>query len=166
MVVAESWLRDSHWMQPVATQPQGMLLVEGQSTEVFIWPDGRRVQGHACVQRPDWPWRATPWEPRGREARLPAPSPTSGEVTVVIVAAPGQDRSSLWWRATSLSAPWLMRRWRRRPWSACVLRTLQHLVATEACQVHSAAAYSGHLVWRLMASFVLFQIPPNLVVGS
>jgi len=32
MVVAESWLRDSHWMQPVATQPQGMLLVEGQST--------------------------------------------------------------------------------------------------------------------------------------
>jgi hypothetical protein len=84
---------------------------------------------------------------------------------VVIVAAPGQDRSSLWWRATSLSAPWLMRRWRRRPWSACVLRTLQHLVATEACQVHSAAAYSGHLVWRLMASFVLFYPSRGICTG-
>ena len=33
---------------------------------------------------------------------------------------------------------------------------LKHLLATEACQVQSEEAYSGHLVWRLMASFVLF----------
>jgi hypothetical protein len=32
MVVADSWLSDSKWMQQVATQHQGTLLVEGKST--------------------------------------------------------------------------------------------------------------------------------------
>jgi len=77
-------------------------------------------------------------------------------VTVVIVDEPGQDRSSLFCRATSMSAPWLLRRWRRRNWIAFVFRTLKHLLATEACQVHSEDAYYGHFVLRLMASFVLF----------
>ena len=156
MVVAESWLSDSQWMQQVATHHQGTLLVEGKSPYVFILPDGRKVKGHDLVQRPDWPWRDSPWEPRVRYARLTATSPTYGEVTVVIVDEPGQDRSSLFCRATSMSAPWLSRRWRRRNWIACVLRTLTHLLATEACQVHSEDAYYGHLVVRLMARFVLF----------
>jgi hypothetical protein len=50
----------------------------------------------------------------------------------------------------------LIRRWRRRSWIALVFRTLKHLLATEACQVRSEDAYYGHLVLRLMASFVLF----------
>jgi len=33
---------------------------------------------------------------------------------------------------------------------------LKHLLATESCQAHSEDAYYGHLVLRLMASFVLF----------
>jgi len=33
---------------------------------------------------------------------------------------------------------------------------LKHLRATGACQVHSEDAYYGHLVLRLMGSFVLF----------
>ena len=65
MVVAESCLSDSQWRQQVATQQQGTLLVEGTSTSVFLVPDGRRVKGHDCVHRPDWPWRESPWEPRG-----------------------------------------------------------------------------------------------------
>ena len=35
-------------------------------------------------------------------------------------------------------------------------RTLKHLLATGACQVHSEDAYYGHLVLRLMGCFVLF----------
>ena len=35
-------------------------------------------------------------------------------------------------------------------------RILKHLLATESCQAHSEDAYYGHLVLRLMASFVLF----------
>src|SRR5712691_9737753 len=35
MVVADSWLSDSKWMQQVATHHQGTLLVEGKSTYVF-----------------------------------------------------------------------------------------------------------------------------------
>lgn len=114
------------------------------------------MKGHDFVHRPDWPWRASPWEPRVRYARLTATSPTYGEVTVVIVDEPGQDRYSLFCRATSMSAPCLIRRWRRRNWIECIFRTLKHLLATEACQVHSEDAYYGHVVLRLMASFVLF----------
>jgi hypothetical protein len=37
-----------------------------------------------------------------------------------------------------------------------VFRTLKHLCATEACQGHTEDAYYGHLVLRLMGSFILF----------
>jgi hypothetical protein len=77
-------------------------------------------------------------------------------VTVVIVDEPGQNRFYLLCLETSRSAPQLIRRWRRRTWIAFVFRTLKHLLATEACQVHSEDAYYGHLVLRLMASFILF----------
>jgi hypothetical protein len=49
----------------------------------------------------------------------------------------------------------LIRRWRRRSGSEFVFRTLKHLLATEACQVRSEDAYSGHLVVRLMGSFIV-----------
>ena len=91
-----------------------------------------------------------------RSRRLRATSPTYGPVTLVVVDEPGQDHFYLMCLATSLSAPQLIRRWRRRTWIEFVFRTLKHLLATEACQVHSEDAYYGHLVLRLMASFVLF----------
>jgi len=55
-----------------------------------------------------------------------------------------------------MSAPWLIRRWRRRNWIEHCFRTLKHLLAAEACQVHSEDAYYGHLVLRLMGGFILF----------
>jgi hypothetical protein len=74
---------------------------------------------------------------------------------MVIVDEPGQDRFDVLCLATSLRAPQWLRRWRRRPWIAFVFRTLTHLLATEACQVHPEDASYGPLVLRLMASFVL-----------
>lgn len=156
MVVAESWLSDSQWLTQVATPHHGTLLVEGKSTYVFLVADGRKVQGHDLGHQSDWPWRDRPWEPQVRYARLTATSPTSGEVTVVIVAQPRQDGSSLFCRATSMSAPCLLRRWRRRTWIAFVFRTLKHLLAAEACQVHREEASYGHVVLRLMGGFILF----------
>src|SRR5262249_5019129 len=58
---------------------------------------------------------------------------------------------------TTLSASQLNWRWRRRTWIELVFRTLKHLLATEACQAHSEDAYYGHLVLRLMGSFILFS---------
>ena len=75
---------------------------------------------------------------------------------MIIVDEPGQDRFYLLCLETERSAPQLIHRWRRRSWIAFVFRTLKHLLATESCQVHSEDAYYGHLVLRLMASFVLF----------
>ena len=115
------------------------------------------MQGHDLVHQPDWPWRESPWEPQGRYARLTATSPTYGEVTVVIVDQPGPDRSDLFCRATAMSAPWLIRRWRRRNWVEHGFRTLKHLLAAEACQVHSEDADDGHVVLRLMGGFILFS---------
>jgi hypothetical protein len=155
-VVADSWLSDSKLMQQVSREPQGTLLVEGKPSYTFTLADGRQVKGQDLIHSDTWPWRAHPWEPRVRYVRLRATRPTDGQVTVVIVDAPRQDRFYLLGLETTLSAPQLLRRWRRRSWSEFVLRTLKHLLPTEACQVHSEDAYYGHLVWRLMGSFILF----------
>jgi|SRR5215467_300251 len=83
---------------------------------------------------------------------------------MVIVDEPGQDRLYVLCLETSLRAPHVIRRWRRRHWIELVLRTLKHLLATEACQGHNADAYYGPLVVRLMASLVLFYT--SRVIGK
>jgi hypothetical protein len=75
---------------------------------------------------------------------------------VVIVAEPGEALFSLLGLETERSAPQLIRRWRRRSWIAFVLRTLQHLLATEACQVHTEDASYGPLGLRLMGRCIWF----------
>ena len=109
------------------------------------------------MQRVDWPWRDSPQESRVRYARLRATSPTYGRVTLVLVDEPGEDRLYLMCLETPLNAPRLIRLWRRRNWIEYGFRTLKHLLATEACQVQGEDAYDGHLVWRLMGCFVLFD---------
>ena len=136
-VVAERWLSDSKRMQHVGRAYQGTLLVEGKQSSVFPWADGRQGKGQDRIQGEAWPWRQHPWEPRVRSVRLRATSPTYGKVTVVIVDEPRQDRCSLRCLETPLSAPQLIRRWRRRRWIALVFRTLTQRLATEACQVRS-----------------------------
>jgi hypothetical protein len=89
--------------------------------------------------------------------RRRAMRPTEGQVTSIIVDEPGQDRFSLRGLETPRSAPQLIRRWRRRSWRALVLRPLKHLWGPEACQVHSEDASYGHLVVRLLGSFVFFS---------
>src|SRR2546427_12850442 len=58
--------------------------------------------------------------------------------------------------ATTISALRLLRAWKRRSWIEYCFRTLKHLLATNACQVHSEDAYYGHLVLRLIGCLVLF----------
>jgi hypothetical protein len=156
VVVADSWFSDSKLMRHVRDVLAGLLLVEGKRSYVFVLSDGRRVKGRDLLEQSDWPWRDHPWEPGVRYARLRAQSPTYGAVTVVVVDEAGQDRFYLMCLETTMSAPQLIRRWRRRNWIEFVFRTLKHLLATEACQVHSEDAYYGHLVLRLMACFTLF----------
>ncbi len=156
LVVGDSWFSDSTLMRHVGQQHQGTLLVEGKQSYVFTLADGRHIKGQDLIEDDSWPWREHPWEPRVRYVRLRATSPTYGDVTVVIIDEPGQDRFYLLCLETTLSAPQLIRRWRRRTWIEFVFRTLKHLLATEACQVHSEDAYYGHLVLRLMGSFILF----------
>ncbi len=45
------------------------------------------------------------------------------------------------------------------------LRTLKHLLAAEACQVHEEDAYDGHLVLRLLAGLVLLSTARILCLG-
>jgi hypothetical protein len=56
---------------------------------------------------------------------------------------------------TCITAPRLIRAWSRRSWIEHTFRTVKHLLAAEACQVHTEDAYYGHLVWRLLAGLVL-----------
>ncbi len=142
-----------HWVQ---TTHQGTVLVEGKSTYVFGLSDGRQVNGHDLQTPSAWSWRHSPQIPGMRYVRLRATSPTYGAVTITIVKEPGADQYYVMCLETAISSPRLIRAWKRRYWIEHCFRTLKHLLATGACQVHSEDAYYGHLVLRLMGCFVLF----------
>ena len=150
MVVADSWFSDSKLMRHVATAHQGTFLVEGKTTYVFKLPDRRQIKGHDLQQHRDWPWRHSPQVPGVRYARLRATSPTYGAVTLLVVKEPGAAQFYVMCLETALSGPRLIRAWKRRHWIERCFRTLKHLLATGACQVHHEDAYYGHLVLRLM----------------
>jgi hypothetical protein len=156
VVVADSWFSDSKLMYHMATTHQGAFLVEGKSSYVFDLPDGRQVKGQDLKQHRDWPWRYSEQVPGVRYARLRATSPTYGTVTLLVVEEPGNEQFYVMCLDTVMSGPRLIRAWKRRHWIEHCFRTLKHLLATGACQVHSEDAYYGHLVLRLMGCLVLF----------
>jgi hypothetical protein len=165
LMVADSWCGDADLRAHVARQPHGTFLVEGQGSDVFQLPDGRRVKGRDVLTQADWPWHDRAQRPGVRDVRLTATNPTSGRVTVVMVDAPGEDRSDLLCRATAITAPRLIRAWKRRRGMAHHCRLLKHLLAAEACQVHGEDAYDGHLVLRLLAALVLLDTARILCQG-
>jgi hypothetical protein len=156
ILVADSWFGDSELMRHVATTQQGTLLVEGKSSYVFDLPDRRQVKGSDWQQHRDWPWRHGPQAPGVRYARLRATSPTYGVVTLIVVEEARRGQFYVMCLETAISAPRLIRAWKRRSWIECWFRTLKHLLATGACQVHNEEAYYGHLALRLMGGLVLF----------
>ena len=155
IVVADSWCSDSKLMRHVAITHEGTLLVEGKSTYVFALADGRQVKGEDLQHLRDWPWRHSPQVPGVRYVRLRATSPTYGAVTLIVVDAPGEEQFYVLCLDTAISGPRLIRAWKRRHWIEHCFRTLKHLWATGACQVHSEDAYYGHLVLCLMGCLVV-----------
>jgi hypothetical protein len=156
IAVADSWFSDSKLMHHVSHTHQGLLLVQGKSTYAFTLADGQKVKGSDLIQGDRWPWRQSLYAPGCRYARLRAHSATYGEVTLILVDKAGEDRFYVFCLATQMPATRLLRVWSRRHLIEQVFRTLKHLLATDACQVHNEDAYYGHLVLRLMASFVLY----------
>jgi hypothetical protein len=166
LVVADSWFGDADLLAHVTRQQQGTLLVEGKRTYVFQLPDGRRVKGRDLLTQDDWPWHDSAQRPGVRYARLTATSPTYGRVTVVIVDEPGEDRYYLLCLDTAITAPRLIRAWKRRSWIEYYFRLLKHLLATEACQVQTEDAYYAHFVLRLLAGLVLLYTSRVLFKGQ
>jgi hypothetical protein len=156
LVVADSWFSDSKLMAHVGNTHHGTVLVQGKTTYSFTLEDGRKVKGAALIHDTEWPWRQSLYVPGCRYARLRARSATYGEVILILVDKPGEDRCYLFCLATPIPATRLLRLWARRNLIEQVFRTLKHLLATDACQVHNEDAYYGHLVLRLIASFVLY----------
>ena len=156
MAAADSWFSDSKWMRHVHDAHQGTLLVQGKSTYAFRLDDGRKVTGGDLVNDDDWPWRQSLDAPGCRYARLRAQRATYGKVTLMLVDKAGEDRFYIFCLTTPIRATRLLRVWSRRHLIEPVFRTLKHLFATDACQVRSEDAYYGHLVLRLIASFVLY----------
>lgn len=156
MAVADSWFSDSKWMRHVADAHQGTLLVEGKGTYTFYLKDGRKVHGRDFIQGDDWPWQHSLHAPGCRYVRLRAKSPTYGAVTLIVVDKPGEDRFYLLCLATQVQGTRLLRAWSRRHLIEQVFRILKHHLATDACQVQSEDAYYGHLVLRLIATYLLY----------
>jgi hypothetical protein len=57
VVIAESWYGYAGLMAHMANAQRGTLLVEGKTSSVFVWPDGRRLNGQDWLTRQDWRWR-------------------------------------------------------------------------------------------------------------
>jgi hypothetical protein len=129
--------------------------VEGKSLYVFELLDGQQVKGHDVQQHREWPWRHSSQAPGVYYVRLRATNPTYGAVTLTIVKEPGAEQYYVMSLETAISSPQLTRAWKRRWWIEYCFRTLKHLLATGACQVHSEDAYYGHLALRLMGYFAL-----------
>jgi hypothetical protein len=127
-----------------------------KSSYVLELPDGRQVKGHDLQQYHEWPWYYSPQVPGVRYARLRATSLTYGAVTLIVVSAPREEQFYVMCLETTISAPRLIRAWKRRHWIEHCFRTLKHLLVIGACQVQSEDAYYGHLVLRLMGCLVLF----------
>jgi hypothetical protein len=156
IVVADSWFSDSKLMRHVSMTHHGTFLVEGKSSYVFDLPNGQQVKGHDLQQHREWPWRLSGQVPGGRYTRLRATSPTYGAVTLIVVDELKEEQFYVMCLHTAISGPRLIRAWKRRHWIEYCFRTLKHLLATGVCQLHNEDAYYGHLVLRLMGSFVLF----------
>jgi hypothetical protein len=166
MVVADSWFSDSKLMAHVVGMYQGTLLVQGKNSYTFYLEDGRKVKGADLVHDDTaWPWCQSLLAPDCRYARLRAKSRTYGQVTLILVDKPREDRFYVFCLASDVPATRLLRVWSRRHLIEQVFRTLKSLLATDACQVHSEDAYYGHLVLRLIACFVLYYTSRVLFKG-
>ena len=165
LVVADRWCGDSTWLAHVARHQRGTAVVEGQRTDVFRRPDGRRLTGQERLPHVDWPWRDSRQRPGLRDARLTGTRPTCGSGPRVIVAAPGQPGDDRLCQATSRTAPRLIRAWQRRSWMAHHFRTRTHRLATAACQVQGEDADDGPVVVRLLAGVVLLSTARRLFNG-
>ena len=110
-------------------------------------PRERRVEVayHDLQQHRDWPWRDSEQVPGVHYARLRATSPTYGAVTLIVVDEPKEDQFYVMCLNTAISGPRLIRAWKRRHWIEHCFRTLKHLLATGACQLHSEEAYYATL---------------------
>lgn len=165
IAAADSWFSDSKLMRHVRDCHQGTLLVQGKSSYAFTLAGGQKVKGADLTKGDQWPWRQSLHAPNCRYARLRAHSATYGEVTLILVDKAGEDRFYLFCLASEIPATRLLRVWSRRNLIEQVFRILKHLLATDACQVHSEDVYYGHLVLRLMASFVLYYTSRVLFKG-
>lgn len=165
IAAADSWLSDAKLMHHISDAHQGTLLVQGKSTYAFTLANGQKVKGTDLTTGDQWPWRQSLHAPGCRSVRLRASSATYGEVTLILVDKAGEDRFSVFCLASEIPATRLLRVWSRRNLIEQVFRILKHLLATDACQVHSEDAYYGHLVLRLMASFVLYYTSRVLFKG-
>src|SRR5262249_55995950 len=141
--------------------------VQGKTSYTFYLEDGRKVKGADLVHdNTAWPWCQSLHAPDCRYARLRAKSPTYGQVTLILVDKPREDRSYLFCLASDVPPTRFLRVWSRRHLIEQVFRTLKSLLATDACQVHSEDAYYGHLVLRLMACFVLYYTTRVIYQGQ
>ena len=166
LAVADSGFSDSKLMHHIREQHQGVFLVQGKSSYAFSLPNGRKIKGKDLLRDETLPWRPSLDAPGCRYARLRARSATYGEVVLIAVDKAGEDRFYLMTLEQQMPSTRLLRLWSRRTLIEQVFRTLKSLLATDACQVRSENAYYGHLVLRLMASFVLHYTSRVLFQGQ
>jgi hypothetical protein len=165
LAVADSWFSDSKLMNYIRDQHQGVFLVQGKSSYTFVLKDGRKIKGSDLLRDDSWPWRQSLDAPGCRYARRRAHSATYGEVTLIAVDKAGEDRFYLMTLERQMPSTRLLRLWSRRTLIDQVFRTLKSLLATDACKIRSEDAYYGHLVLRLIASFVLHYTSRVLFKG-
>ena len=158
-LVADAWF-DEHHLLRRAKQMHLLPIVQGKTSFVFEGIiQGIPFEGAAqdLLQHSQWTWKVSPQCPEIPYVRLILKNPTFGKVVVVLRKLPTKDKPDyLIGLDLSISAPRMLRAYRRRPWIEAFFEVCKATLRIEHFKFRSLGGIYGVVVLRFL-SFAVFD---------
>lgn len=158
-LVADSWFADHHLLQH-ARQIGLIPIVEGKTSFVFEGTiQGIRFQGSAeeLLARPDWNWKTSSQCPGIPYVRLTLKNPSFGNVVLVLRNLPKEEKPDyLLCLVPSVTAPRLLKAYRRRPWVEAFFAVCKSTLHIEQFKFRTPGGIYGFIALRFL-SFLVFD---------
>jgi len=158
-LVADAWF-DEHHLLRRAKQMCLLPIVQGKISFVFEGlVQGIPFEGSAedLLERSDWRWKCSPQCPTIPYVRLLLRNPTFGKVVVVLRKLPTKEKPDyLIGLDLSVTAPRMLRAYRRRPWIETFFEVCKATLRIEHFKFRSLGGIYGVVALRFL-SFVVFD---------
>jgi hypothetical protein len=158
-LIADAWF-DAHHLLRRAKQMRLLPIVQGKTSFVFEGiVQGLPFEGFAqdLLERADWRWKCSSQCPNIPYVRLLLKNPTFGKVVVVLRKLPTKAKPDyLIGLDLSLSAPRMLRAYRRRPWIEAFFEVCKATLRIEHFKFRSLGGIYAVVTLRFLA-FVVFD---------